>query len=174
MAAHDRTRANIASAKIAQADAQTALLDEQIARTRLVAPFDGVVVKGDLTQALGSPVAKGDVLFEVAPLEGYRVILRIDERDISDVHEGRRGRLALSAMPGRPLPFTVERVTPIATADEGRNVFRAEARLDHPPENLRPGMEGVARIDIGKRRMLWIWTHELVDWLQLWLWTWWP
>ena len=66
------------------------------ARTRLVAPFDGVVVKGDLTQSLGSPVAKGDVLFEVAPLDGYRVILSIDERDISDVREGGRGRLAKS------------------------------------------------------------------------------
>jgi RND family efflux transporter MFP subunit len=174
LAAHDRTRANIASAQVAQAEAQIALLDEQLARTRLVAPFDGVVVKGDLSQSLGSPVAKGDVLFEVAPLNGYRIILRVDERDVSDVHEGRRGRLALSAMPGRSLPFAVERVTPVAAADGGHNYFRAEARLDHPPDSLRPGMEGVARIDIESRRLVWIWTHDLLDWLRLWLWAWWP
>ncbi|MGI9590070.1 MAG: HlyD family efflux transporter periplasmic adaptor subunit [Myxococcota bacterium] len=174
LAGHERTQANIVRARIAQADAQIALLEEQVSRTRLVAPFDGVVVEGDLTQSLGSPVSKGDVLFEVAPLDGYRIILLIDERDVSDVQAGGRGRLALSATPGRPLPFTVERVTPVATADEGRNVFRAEAQLDHPPEGLRPGLEGVARIDVGDRRLLWIWTHELADWLRLWLWTWWP
>jgi len=174
LAAHDRTLANIASARIAQTEAGIALLEEQLARTRLMAPFDGVVVKGDLSQLLGSPVSRGDVLFEVAPLDGYRVILKVDEREIRDVVEGTRGQLTLSAMPGEPLPFTVERVTPVAKAEDGRNHFRAEARLDHPPTLLRPGMEGVARIDAGRRSLVWIWTHDLVDWLRLWLWSWWP
>ena len=86
----------------------------------------------------------------------------------------RDGRLTLSAMPGRPLPFTVERVTPVATAEDGGNYFRVEAQLDHPPDSLRPGMEGIAKIDIGARRIGWIWTHDLVDWIRLKLWSWWP
>ena len=51
-AALDRTQVSIISAKKAQAEAQLALLDEQLARTLLVAPFAGVVVEGDLTQSL--------------------------------------------------------------------------------------------------------------------------
>jgi hypothetical protein len=35
---------------------------------------------------------------------------------------------------------------------------------------LRPGMEGVAKIDIGRRRLIWIWTHSLFDWLRVWTW----
>ena len=31
-------------------------VEERLARSRLVAPFDGLVVSGDLTQQLGSPV----------------------------------------------------------------------------------------------------------------------
>ena len=69
-------------AKIDQAEAQIALLDEQLARTKVVAPFNGVIMKGDLSQSLGSPVEHGQVLFEVAPLESYRVIVQVDERDI--------------------------------------------------------------------------------------------
>ncbi|MBW2281600.1 MAG: HlyD family efflux transporter periplasmic adaptor subunit [Deltaproteobacteria bacterium] len=173
-AGHDRSQVSILSAKIAQADAELDLLDEQLERTLLVAPFAGVVVKGDLSQSLGSPVEKGEVLFQVAPLDGYRIMLQVDERDIADVSVGNRGKLALSAMPGRPLPFTVERVTPVATGSDGHNYFRVEARLDRRLDALRPGMEGIAKIAIEPRRLLWIWTHGLTDWLRLWAWSWWP
>ncbi len=174
LAGHDRSQVNIVSAQLAQAEAQLELLSDELGRTRLVAPFDGVVVKGDLSQALGSPVTKGDVLFEVAPLDGYRVILEVDDRDIVDVHEGERGKLALSALPGRSLPFIVERVTPVSVAEDGRNYFRVEARLDEPADSLRPGMEGIAKIEAGRRRLLWIFSHQIVDWVRLRLWSWLP
>ncbi len=174
MAGHDRIRLNILSARLAQAGAQIELLEGHLARTRLVAPFDGVIVSGDLSQSLGSPVEKGALLFQVAPLEGYRIILKVDERDIAGLEVGQPGRLALSALPGRSLPFTLERITPVSVAEEGRNYFRVEARLDEPADSLRPGMEGVAKIEAGRRRLLWIWTHRMVDWLRLVVWSWWP
>ena len=65
-------------AQIEQAEAQLALVEEQLSRARLVAPFDGFIVVGDLSQSLGSPVERGDVLFEVAPLDGFRVVLEVD------------------------------------------------------------------------------------------------
>jgi RND family efflux transporter MFP subunit len=173
LAGHERTQVAILRARLDHADAQLELLTKQLARARLVAPFDGIVVKGDLSQSLGSPVSKGDVLFELAPLEGYRIILKVDDRDVSQVTPGQSGELALSALPGEPLALTVERVTPVSTAEEGRNFFRVEARLEKPAASLRPGMEGIAKIDVDRRRLLWILTHELVDWLRLWVWSWW-
>jgi RND family efflux transporter MFP subunit len=170
----DRAQLNIVSARIAQAEAQLDLVDGDLARTRLVAPFDGVVVRGDLSQSLGSPVSKGDVLFELAPLEGYRVILRVDERDVSYLKPGEKGQLALSATPGERLAFTVDRITPVASALDGQNTFRVEAAVDAQAAALRPGLEGVAKIDVGRRRLVWIWTHELLDWIRLWAWSWWP
>jgi hypothetical protein len=62
----------------------------------------------------------------------------------------------------------------VATAEDGRNFFRVDARLEEPTSALRPGMEGVAKIEVGPRRLIWIWTHSLVDWLRLWFWTWLP
>ena len=174
LAVRDRAEVNIISARIAQAGAQLELLEENLLRTRLVAPFDGIVVRGDLSQSMGSPVERGEVLFEVAPLDGFRVVLEVDERDISDAAVGQRGRLTLSALPGRPMSFVVERITPVATAEDGRNFFRVDAQLEEPSPSLRPGMEGVAKIEVGQRRLIWIWTHSLVDWLRLWIWTWLP
>jgi hypothetical protein len=113
-------------------------------------------------------------MFEIAPLEAYRVILEVDESEIREVAEGQAGRLVLTAAPDRPLPFQVAKITPVSSADEGRNFFRVEARLDDVPERLRPGMEGVGKIDIDRRRLIWIWTHQGLDWLRLALWRWLP
>lgn len=171
-AAQDRAAMTIAAAQEDQARAQLALVEERLGRATLTAPFDGLVVIGDLSQLLGSPVEQGKVLFEVAPLDAYRVILNVDERDIAGVAPDQRGELALSGMPYERLPFTVRNVTPISTAQDGRNFFRVEARLEGAPVRLRPGMEGVGKVDIGERKLLWIWTHSFVEWLQLALWRW--
>jgi RND family efflux transporter MFP subunit len=173
-AANDRSQLRILGARLEQANAEIALLDGMLARTRLLAPFDGVVAKGDLSQSMGSPVKRGDVLFEVAPLESYRIVLEVDEREIADVARGQRGELALSALPRHAFALRVERITPLATAEDGRNFFRVEAQLAEPSDTLRPGMEGVGKIDIGRRSLIWIWTHRLIDWLRLAAWSWLP
>ncbi len=170
----DHAQARILTAQVSQSEAQMALLDEQISRTRLVAPFDGLVISGDLSRALGTPVERGEVLFEVAPLDGYRVVLEVDERDIADVAAGQHGHLALSAMPGERLPLIVEKVATASRTEEGLAAFRVEARLDGPSGHLRPGMQGIAKIVAGERKLAWIWTRRLVGWVQLWLWSWWP
>lgn len=174
LAIRDRPSMNILGAQVNQAEAQLQLIDEKLARARIIAPFDGVVVSGDLSQLLGTPVEQGKVLFEIAPLDAYRVILKVDERDMAYLAVEQKGELALSGIPGARLPFSVARITPVSTAEEGRNYFRVEARMEAATERLRPGMEGVGKISIGERRLIWIWTHTFIDWLRLAFWTWMP
>lgn len=171
-ASQDRAQMSVAAAQEDQARAQLALVEERLARATLTAPFDGLVVVGDLSQLLGSPVEQGKVLFEVAPLDAFRVILNVDERDVAELAPGQRGELALAGMPYERLPFTVRQLTPVSTPQDGRNFFRVEARLEGAPVRLRPGMEGVGKVDVGERKLLWAWTHSFVEWLQLSLWQW--
>jgi RND family efflux transporter MFP subunit len=174
LAGHQRTRVQVLSAQLEQAEAQLALIDEQLARTRILAPFDAIVVKGDLSQSLGAPVERGNVLFELAPLDTYRVIMKVDERDITDVAVGQGGNLALASMPNEAVPLVVEKITPVSVVEEGRNYFRVEAKAQGGIEMLRPGMEGVGKIQVEERRLVWIWTHKIVHWLRMWVWSWWP
>ncbi len=160
--------------QINQTKAEIALTRQQLANIRLIAPFDGVVIEGDLSQLLGSPVERGDTLFKIAPLEGYRIILKVDESDISFISQGQTGTLVLSSLSDHSLPLTVEKITTVAKADDGANIFRVEASLNNAPDLLRPGMEGVGKVNVGRARIIWIWTHEITDWLQLWVWSWWP
>jgi multidrug efflux pump subunit AcrA (membrane-fusion protein) len=174
MAQGERGSMGIIAAQVNQSEAQLSLAQEKLARATLVAPFDGVVVSGDLSQSIGTPVEQGKLLFEVAPLDGYRVVLQVDDHDIARLALAQRGELVLSSLPDRTLPFTVSAITPVATQSEGRNVFRVEARLDAKTARLRPGMEGVGKVVVGERSLLWIWTHSFFDWLRLALWNWMP
>ena len=129
---------------------------------------------GDLSQSLAAPVERGQVLFELAPLDAYRVVLQVNERDVTYVKVGQGGRLLLTGSPSEPMAFVVEKVTPVSTAKEGHNFFRVEAKLDRQIERLRPGMEGVGKVEIDRRLYAWIWTRQVIDWLRLQLWKWLP
>jgi RND family efflux transporter MFP subunit len=174
LANRERAEVQIINAQMAQADAHLALLDEQIQRTKVSAPFDGVIVSGDLSQSLGAAIERGAVLYEIAPLDRYRVILEVDEHDIADISAGQHGFLLLAALPGEPLEIQVTRLTSVANTTEGANYFRVEADLLDNPDRVRPGMEGVGKIDVEERRLISIWTHKFTRWLKLWVWTWSP
>jgi RND family efflux transporter MFP subunit len=174
MAEHNQAQVLIVSAQLEQTRAQIDRVEDQLQRTLVTAPFDGVVVSGDLTQSLGAPVERGSVLYEVAPLSSFRLILKVDERDVGDIKEGQRGNILLSAFPREPVPFQVQKITPVSTAKEGRNYFRVEAALDYDEPRLRPGMEGVGKIEVERRRYAWIWSHQAIDSLRLMLWKWMP
>jgi RND family efflux transporter MFP subunit len=174
LAKQERADASIFQAQIEQAKAQIALLDEEIKRTRITAPFDGLVISGDLSQSVGAAVKRGDELFQVAPLDSYRVTLKVDEHDITDIQPGQSGSLLVASIPLRPLPYVVTRVTPIAEVEEGTNSFRVEATLQEFSDRLRPGMKGVGKTDVEERLLIRIWTQRSLDWLRLTLWKWLP
>jgi len=174
LATGTRADVNIDSAQIDEAAAEIALLDAQLARTRIVAPFDGLIINGDLSQSVGMPVQRAQVLFEIAPLDSYRVIARVPDSEIARVRPGAAGTLVLSALPDRRFDLHVVRVTPIAEQSDGGNTFHVEARLDGVSPRLRPNMEGVAKLDSGRHLLIWAWTHHLIDAARLFLWSWWP
>lgn len=102
-------------------------------------------------------MSRGQVLCEVAPLEGLEVDLLVPEQRIAEVTVGQAGRLAQAAYPGARIGFVVEQIAPLAEPASGRTVVRVRARL--AAENLaaaplKPGIEGLARIVAGKTSLL--------------------
>ncbi len=170
LAGMDRAEVAILKAKRAQVEAQLKLVEQQLARATLIAPLSGLIVKGDLSQALGSPVTRGEVLYEVAPTDGYRVVIKVDDRDIGLVSRGQKGQLKLSGIPDRAINITIDRLTPVSLTEGGRNFFRVEAVMENQSDLMRPGMEGITKIEIGQAKLIWIWTRRLVEWLRLFVW----
>jgi len=176
----ETAQAQIAQANSDKAQAQIDLLNYLIEQGKIISPISGAVVKGDLKRQIGAPVKKGDVLFEVTPLESLRAELLVPEDLIFEIAIDQEGYLATVSYPSQRIKFVVERINPMAEVVSNRNVFKVRVQLlsedpsfedplaEHPW--MRPGMEGVAKISIGKRRYIWIWTRRIVNWLRMKIW----
>jgi hypothetical protein len=173
LAGRDRSQIGILRAQLDQAQAQLEILEKKLERTVISAPIGGVIVSGDFTRALGSPVERGQIMYKVSPLDQYRVLLDVDESDVAELSVGMKGELTLSAAAEDTFEIIVDKITPVSEAGDGANYFQVEASLVETPQFLRPGMQGVSKIEIGERRLIWVLTHKLVDWLRLKLWGWW-
>jgi len=166
----ETAQAQIARADADKAQAQIELLEYQISQASLVSQINGVVVTGDLKRQIGAPVKTGDVLFEVCPLEALRAQLMVPEDEIYDIEVGQEGYLATASYPAQRIKFRVERINPIAEVVNQRNVFKVRVELLQKYPWVRPGMEGVAKVSVGKRRYVWIWTRKIVNWIRMKLW----
>lgn len=172
LALGERAKVSILLAQVEQVDAELSLLDQKLNRSNIKAPFSGVIVSGDLSQSLGAPVEKGTQLFELALLGDYRVVMKVDDHDISKLQQSQEGNIRLIGLPYDPMRVKVSRVTPVSIAEEGSNYFRVEGTiLDINDTLLRPGMQGITKINVGEESMLWVWTHSLFERLRLWFWS---
>jgi biotin carboxyl carrier protein len=166
----ETAHAQIAQANSDKVQAQIDLLNYLIEHGKIISPISGTVVKGDLKRQIGAPVKTGDILFEVTPLESLRAELLVPEDQIFDIVVDQEGYLATVSYPGERIKFVVERINPVAEVVNNRNVFKVRVRLLETRSWMRPGMEGVAKISIGERRYVWIWTRRIVNWLRMQLW----
>lgn len=160
MARGEQGQVVVQVARIEEAAARVEAARQALARGRLVAPDAGIVVDGDLTRSIGAPVQRGQVLMTLAPADGHRVALWVDERDIARVRVGQAGLLRLASQPGEPVPVEVVRLTPLASVRDGRNGFEVEARPVSQAASLRPGFEGVARLEDGQAPLGWVLLHR--------------
>jgi len=164
-----------AGAQIAQAQSDKLAADIRLTeyhsdQAMLVAPITGWIVSEDLKRRLGAPVETGDVLFENARIDSLRADLYVPEASIAQVEAGQTGELVSVGRPDQKIRFTVERINPIAEVVNQKNVFNISAKLLDEADWMRPGMEGLAKISVGKRRTVWIWSHRLTNWLRMKLW----
>jgi len=166
----DRSELGVIQAKKAQVDAELALIEQKLGRSKLKAPFDGVLVSGDLNQALGAPVEVGQVLFEMTSMKSYRLLLEVDEHDVANIEPKQNGILRFSASPGNKHKIHTSSVMPVALTRDRKSVFSVEAHLTRQTDKLRPGMRGVAKIRVGEKPFVWILTNRLIAKLRLWLW----
>lgn len=170
----ERAEAAMAQARALEARAQLERVEQQLLRTRIVAPFDGVVISGDVSQQVGAPLKRSDVLFTMAPLEGWRVVLDVDERQIAQVRAGQEARLLLAALPQSPMRLRIERVTPLARPVEGRQRFEVLAQpVGTAPAGWRPGMQGVAQIELPSEALGLRWARDAWRTVRWWTWSWW-
>jgi RND family efflux transporter MFP subunit len=160
----------LARSKLEQAQAQLNLVQRQIERARITAPMDGVILTGDLTQTVGSPVKRGQELMTVAPDQRFRMVAEVDEQDVARLQPGQPAQVMFGALVGHSVALTVQRIAPVATALEQGNVFEVDALPNDTTAKalsaLRPGLRGVVRIDIEPSTLGAVWWQRASHWVQ--------
>ena len=122
----------------------------------------------------------GDELFQVGEREKLRAAITIPEDQIAEVKVGQTGELATSTYRGTGSSSWWSAwirwrwcQSSIMCSRCGRLFARKDIR-----NWMKPGMEGIAKVnvssspEIGKARLIWIWTHQLVAWVRMKLWLW--
>ncbi len=161
----------IADAQAEQARSRLEIVRQRRAQAKIVAPFDGVVVEGDLKKRIGSPVRQGDVLFRVARTDQFFIECLLAESDVPELRVGGTGEVAFASMPKQKFPVRIQMIEPAAHAKEGMNVITVRCQiLGNVEAWWRPGMSGVAQLDVGRRSPGWALTQRTVDYLRLHLW----
>jgi biotin carboxyl carrier protein len=161
----------IATAQAEQARVHLESVRYHLEQAAVTAPFSGVVVEGDLKKRIGAPLKQGDLLFRVARTERMYVECDVWEKDIHEVRGDAKGQIAFASQPKLKYPVKLERIEPVAQAKDQKNVFIVRCQFDCERQPWwRPGMSGVAKINVGHRTFLWILSHRTVDFLRMYFW----
>ncbi len=125
-----------AGAALKVADANLDLARARYAKTRIVAPFDGVV--GSRRVSVGTFLRAGQPITEIANVDEMRVIFSVPERFLGDVRPGASVTVSTPAFPDTSLPGQILAVDPMI--DQGTRTARVVARIQNPGRRFRPGM----------------------------------
>lgn len=158
--------AQLARAERELAQARIAEIDRQIARSTITAPYDGLVMSGDLRSRVGETMTLGAPMFEIARGDGWTVDIQMPQRVAGDVGAGQVGNFAPNASPESLIELQVSRVQPMAVPANGKTVYITEGELGTSSDWVKPGMEGVARVEFGERPVWWVLSHRTINYFR--------
>ena len=160
-----QARANTASARghLGTQQADLKVQQDLLSRTIAVAPFDGVVTNEPIRQGemvvQGIQNTEGSTLMTVANMSVVTAEVKVDETDIVNVALGQPADVTVDALPGKVFRGHVTEVgdqallrsTGVATSQSTSGVeeakdFKVVVTLDHPSDELRPGLSCTAKI----------------------------
>jgi HlyD family secretion protein len=151
--AQQRAARDTARAAVQQAAAQVATARNDLERSIIRSPIDGVVV--DRQVNVGQPVAsslQAATLFIIAQdLSRLQANITVDEADIGDVDEGMPVRFTVDAFPDREFDGRVSQVRQQGVAEQGVVSYTVVVEADNPGRQLLPGMTANAEIIIEQR-----------------------
>jgi membrane fusion protein, multidrug efflux system len=117
-------------------------LELELEKTRITAPFDGVVARRYLH--VGQGVAKNDRLFWISAVAPLRVKFALPEAYLGRVRKGTELIVVPSATPGEIHQARVLMVSPVV--DPSSDTIDVTAELQGPSASLRPGMTANIRL----------------------------
>lgn len=125
-----------AAAELKVADANLALARSRLDKTRITAPWAGIV--GSRRVSPGAFLRAGQPITELAAIDEIRVSFSAPERYLGVLQRGTPVTVSTPAFPGYTLEGKIDVVEPVL--DASLRSARVLARVRNPGRRLRPGM----------------------------------
>ncbi len=145
-----REAATAAHEEVSRSNAALTAATDQLAKTRIVAPIDGVVSalyieEGEIV-IMGTMNNAGTQILNVSDLSRMVVKANVDETDVVDVRLGQKAKITVDAIPDTAFDGTVTEIGNTAkrsetgVTTEGQTNFEVEVTFDTTVPQVRPGM----------------------------------
>jgi len=136
-----------AAAGLKVAEANLALAQSRLDKTRITAPFSGIA--GARRVSPGAFVRGGQAITNLAKIQDIRVVFSMPERFLSKITRGAAVTISTTAYPGYELNGTIDIIEPVL--DEATRSARVIAVAENPDEKFRPGMSANVRVILSER-----------------------
>lgn len=152
---YEHTRYNLTATKfeverqreeMLAAEAAVKSLDEELGKTRIAAPFSGIVSQRFVRD--GQYVTVGEKLFHLVGNSPMEVRFTIPGQQAGIIHRGQSVAVSPSPDFDNPVAATVRSVSPVI--DPGSGMIEVTAVLAHRSERIMPGMIANVRIPLSQ------------------------
>jgi HlyD family secretion protein len=160
-AAIERLQQSVAAAerRVAQGRAEVARARDQLNKTDITAPIDGVVTRLEVEEGemvvIGVQNQPGTILMTISDLSSINAEVKVAEADVLRLALGNTATATLEALPGRQFRGKVVEIGASALPQVGTQAaareFRVKVRLEGDLDTLRPGLTCDAEILVAER-----------------------
>ena len=141
-----RTQLALLTGKIEEKRAEAEFLREQLQRSRVLAPQDGVVLFDDPSEWAGRPVSVGERIMRLAATHDSEVEAWLPLADAIALEPGAAVKLYLNSSPLSPVSARLRYMAHDAVQrPDGAYAYRVRATLDEPTGH-RVGLKGTAKL----------------------------
>ena len=120
------------------------LMDVNIAKTRILAPFNCTVLTRPVS--MGQAVSgsggfnSGTEVMTIANLDDMIIIAHVNQADITHLHTGQAVDVRVESVPDLKMKGDIQRIAPQATIRNNLKGFDVQIAIHHIDKRVRPGM----------------------------------
>jgi putative peptide zinc metalloprotease protein len=155
-----------AEADVTKLESLLKSLQQEIAKSEILAPIDGTVATPFPERMRGQKLATGSEFIRLVDTAGVTVEIHVPEKELEDVKPGNIVKLTFNSFPNADFQGRVDSIAPVAATVENQQMVRVLTQLGNEDGKLKPDMTGYARIYCGQRRIIDLLTYRLRRWVS--------
>jgi len=149
---------------------EVALLDQELGKTEIRAPIDGIVTTPFVERKVNQHLDPGGELCKIVDVSRVTVEMQVPEKEMVDVRPGNPVWMKARSLPSVDLQGRVDFIAPVAQTVNAQQMVVVRSDLQNDGLLLKPEMTGVAKIYCGNRRIIDLFTRRIVRWIRTEFW----